>query len=33
MFWKTVEVNCKKYIRHRKAIPKAIELDGKATGY
>ena len=34
-FWKTVTVEkCTKYIRHlRKVIPRAIELQGGATGY
>jgi len=34
-FWQTVDVaKCTKYIKHlKKVIPKAIELDGDATGY
>lgn len=34
-FWATVTVEkCTKYIRHlRKVIPRAIELNGDATGY
>ena len=34
-FWDTVtSEKCKKYIRHlRKVIPRAIELNGDATGY
>ena len=34
-FWATVDIRkCKKYIMHlHKVIPKAIELDGDATGY
>ena len=34
-FWKTVTVEkCTRYIRHlRKVIPRAIELNGDATGY
>ena len=34
-FWNTVDRNkCRKYIRHlRKVIPRAIELNGEATGY
>ena len=34
-FWATVDIRkCKKYITHlHKVIPKAIELDGDATGY
>lgn len=34
-FWRTVDqAKCQKYIRHlRKVIPRAIELNGDATGY
>ena len=34
-FWDTVTIEkCTKYIRHlRKVIPRAIELNGDATGY
>lgn len=34
-FWSTVDVTkCRKYIRHlRKVIPRAIQLQGDATGY
>ena len=34
-FWNTVDIEkCKKYIKHlRKVLPRAIELNGDATGY
>ena len=34
-FWNTVDKDkCKKYIRHlRKVLPRAVELNGDATGY
>ena len=34
-FWETVDVEkCQRYIRHlRKVLPRAIELEGAATGY
>lgn len=34
-FWSTVDINkCRRYIRHlRKVLPRAVELQGDATGY